>query len=187
MRQKSVYILYCMCLFVISFAVQAQHNKVLPPQNLAQKNAAKKSEVLNATYKGIVRIKPNAPDWHIKLTSHSISHPETEDEQNNEQWNERQTQKERRKYTQLFEKQKIGTNFIPSASDKQTAKTESSNLFVGASFEGNTTSNWYPPDNHLAISNAGIIVSVINSQVSYFSSSGALLNAVTFDNLFSDF
>lgn len=189
MRKKNIYALYFIYLFAISFAAQAQHNKVLPPQKLAQKSAAKKSEVLNAAYMGIVSIKPDAPDWHIKLTSHSISHPETEDGQENEEWDERQIQKERRKYTQLSDKQKMGANFTPSANNKQTTKTEAeaSNLFVGASFEGNTTSNWYPPDNHLAVSNAGIIVSVINSQVSYFSSSGALLNATTFDNLFSDF
>lgn len=182
MTNKMFFLIFCSCL--LSLVVQAQHRKVLPPSQLAQKNAAKKSGIQQATFKGIVNAKPNLPDWHVKLTSHSISHTEEEEPQN-EAWQKRQLQKEARKYTQVFGKQKIQPPLL--SANKQESAQESNNLYLGASFEGNITTNWYPPDNHLAISNGGIIVSVINSQLSYFNSNGTLLSETTFANLFSSF
>ena len=87
MKKISV-LLFCFCL--LSLVAQAQHRKVLPPSQLAQKNAAKKSGIQHGTFKGIINIKPNLPDWHVKLTSHSIIHTE-DNEPQTEAW-QKQTQ-----------------------------------------------------------------------------------------------
>jgi hypothetical protein len=42
-------------------------------------------------------------------------------------------------------------------------------------FQGNLFNGWYPPDNQIAISDNGFIVSVVNSNISVFNESGATL------------
>lgn len=46
---------------------------------------------------------------------------------------------------------------------------------VFRNFQGNLFNGWYPPDNHIAISDNGFIVSVVNSNISVFNESGATL------------
>jgi len=60
-------------------------------------------------------------------------------------------------------------------------------------FQGNVFNGWYPSDNHIAISNTGNIVSVVNSTIYYFAQYGAQLfnkplgDFFSFLNLGSDF
>lgn len=57
---------------------------------------------------------------------------------------------------------------------------------VLSSFEANEQGGWSPPDNDMAISDDGYIVSVVNSAVNYFDSEGnSLVGEITFSNLFS--
>lgn len=44
-------------------------------------------------------------------------------------------------------------------------------------FQGNLFNGWYPPDNHIAVSDAGFIVSVVNSNISIFNENGSTLLA----------
>jgi len=59
---------------------------------------------------------------------------------------------------------------------------------LGRNFEGNATNfltEGTPPDNTLAISKGGIIVSCINSNIMYFNESGTKLGQQTFSDFFS--
>jgi len=57
---------------------------------------------------------------------------------------------------------------------------------IGASFEGNWFDQTTPPDNCMAISNGGYIVSVTNSHIEYFDMSGTRLFTSSFDDFFND-
>jgi len=55
--------------------------------------------------------------------------------------------------------------------------------YIGANFEGNGD-NGCPPDNTLAISNGGYIVSCVNSNLYIYNQSGSLLSSTTLYNFF---
>ena len=57
---------------------------------------------------------------------------------------------------------------------------------VSKNFAGNQYTGGYPPDNCLAISNNGYIVSAINSNINYYDTIGTLLYSSSFDNFFND-
>jgi len=57
---------------------------------------------------------------------------------------------------------------------------------IGASFEGNWFDQTTPPDNSMAISNGGYIVSVTNSHIEYYNMTGNLLFTSSFDDFFND-
>ncbi|HIA37766.1 MAG TPA: T9SS type A sorting domain-containing protein [Flavobacteriales bacterium] len=57
---------------------------------------------------------------------------------------------------------------------------------VGTNFAGNWYDGGYPPDNSLAISNGGYIVSVVNSNIEYYNTSGTLLYTASFYDFFND-
>ena len=56
---------------------------------------------------------------------------------------------------------------------------------LGTNFTGNLHNGFYPPDNSMAISNGGIIISVTNSTIYYFNSSGTQTYANSFASHFS--
>lgn len=170
--KKNLFVYFLLC---VSITVMAQHHKTpIPTTAIKDGKMAKKSAIFHQTSKGIVRIQPNLPAWQPRLVHHSVSHKALTEEQD-KQFLLRQSEKMQRKAAQVAQR-------TPSA---ELVSAEPSTLT--ASFEGNETTNWYPPDDHIAISNNGIIVGVINSQISYFDTDGNLLDGTTFDNLFSDF
>lgn len=73
----------------------------------------------------------------------------------------------------------------------QVKKKESGNSnivtpLVGINFAGNWYDGSYPPDNSIAISNGGIIVSTVNSNIEYYNTSGTLLYSSSFYDFFND-
>lgn len=194
---RTIFMVFLLLYNTASLVAQTQplHPKVRPPEHLAQHHAAKKSGVLSANRTATVRILPTATDWQVRLMPVMVSHAEQADlsNDNDEPENdashrpaalfaERLRQKETRKAAQVSVQRSTATT-TPATAAHKTDESQ----YITQSFEGNTTTNWYPPDNHLAISNGGIIVSVINSQVSYFDTDGNLLDQATFANLFADF
>lgn len=57
---------------------------------------------------------------------------------------------------------------------------------VSTNFEGNWFDGGYPPDNTMAISNGGYIVTAVNSNIDYYDESGTLLYTSSFDGFFND-
>lgn len=77
-----------------------------------------------------------------------------------------------------------GTYPDPSLSETETVTAVTP--LVLSSFEANGFDGWSPPDNDMAISDNGYIVSVINSAVRYFDADGNPLNPDTpYENLLS--
>ncbi|NQV01106.1 MAG: T9SS type A sorting domain-containing protein [Bacteroidia bacterium] len=70
--------------------------------------------------------------------------------------------------------------------DEVQLKGVTDNPTIGASFEGNWFDQTTPPDNSMAISNGGYIVSVTNSHIEYFNTDGTRLFTSSFDDLFGD-
>jgi hypothetical protein len=75
------------------------------------------------------------------------------------------------------------SNLNPSNEENNTSTDRP---IIGASFEGNWFDGYIPPDNSIAISNAGYIVSVVNSNLEYYNTSGNLLFTSSFDDFFND-
>jgi hypothetical protein len=71
----------------------------------------------------------------------------------------------------------------PAAGNKTTSVTP----VVGAHFAGNTNDGYYPLDNTMAISNGGIIVSVINDKIEVYNTSGTNLYTNTLVSFLSAF
>jgi len=57
---------------------------------------------------------------------------------------------------------------------------------VATNFAGNKYAGFLPPDNTMAISNGGLIVTAVNSNIEYYNTSGTLLYSSSFDNFFND-
>jgi len=60
------------------------------------------------------------------------------------------------------------------------------NPTIGASFPANIFGGLTPPDNSIAISNGGYIVSVVNTNIQYYSINGTNLFSSSFTNFFND-
>ena len=70
--------------------------------------------------------------------------------------------------------------------DERQLKDVTDQPTIGASFEGNWFDGTTPPDNSMAISNGGYIVSVTNSHIEYYDVGGTLLFTSSFDDFFND-
>ena len=81
-----------------------------------------------------------------------------------------QVEKEKKLQTQLKE------NFRSIENEKPN-KTMSVPPQKGREFVGNSFGGFFPNDNHIAISNSGYIVSVINSKINFYNQNGSLLNS----------
>jgi len=56
---------------------------------------------------------------------------------------------------------------------------------IGTNFEGNEYNGYRPPDNAMAISSSGYIVSLTNCEINYYNSEGALLYQNSFEGFFN--
>jgi hypothetical protein len=57
---------------------------------------------------------------------------------------------------------------------------------INNDFHGNVYDGWRPPDNNLAISNAGDIVTCTNSHIYYYNSSGMLIYSASYETFFGN-
>ena len=86
-----------------------------------------------------------------------------------------------------IKKQKTATKFGANHEEIEGfEKTAEIPPLLGSNFEGNSYNGWTPPDNSMAISNGGNIVSVTNSSIAYANTSGTVSYYDSFDNFFSD-
>lgn len=74
----------------------------------------------------------------------------------------------------------------PVMDDQSQKKASAAVPFVGTNFEGNWSVLSHPPDNSIAISNAGRIVSVNNDGVEYYNTSGSLLFTENWSDFIND-
>lgn len=129
-----------------------------------------KSAIQTALPAGEVLAGQPATEWHTHLISYDKKHtlpPEVMAEKL------RKTQEKLSRMHQNYPDE----NDLKGVTDQPT---------IGASFEGNWFDQTTPPDNSMAISNGGYIVSVTNSHVEYFNTSGTRLFTSSFDDFFGD-
>ncbi len=70
--------------------------------------------------------------------------------------------------------------------DEAQLKDVFSSPSIGTNFEGNWFDGMTPPDNSMAISNGGYIVTIVNSNIEYYNTSGTFLYTSSFDDFFND-
>ncbi|MFC2102564.1 T9SS type A sorting domain-containing protein [Bacteroidota bacterium] len=129
-----------------------------------------KSQVQTQPVSGEVQPGQPDPEWYKKLISFDKKHtlpPEVMAEKL------RKTEEKLARTNKNFPDE----NQLKGVTDQPT---------IGASFEGNWFDQTTPPDNSMAISNGGYIVSVTNSHIEYFDMSGTRLFTSSFDDFFSD-
>jgi len=138
----------------------AQHSRPSPPSSLEhlQAQAAVHSELIQCAMAGEAGIGASTVRWANKLTRlsprpHHL--PEVE----------------ALKASKLAEKMR---STLP-LNDNEEGNAKSVNPVVAANFEANWSVQSTPPDNSMAISNAGRIVSVNNDEIVYMNASGQLL------------
>lgn len=77
-------------------------------------------------------------------------------------------------------------NLKSSYIDEQQSTNSLGAPVLGTNFKGNSHNGSIPPDNSMAISNGGIIVSVVNTNIDYYDASGSLLYSSPFTDFFND-
>jgi hypothetical protein len=83
----------------------------------------------------------------------------------------------------LLKKQNLKETY---PNQEQVNKISSVTPVVGTNFAGNWYDGGFPPDNSIAISNGGYIVSTVNSSIEYYNTSGTLLYTSSFYDFFND-
>ncbi|MBL7138112.1 MAG: T9SS type A sorting domain-containing protein [Bacteroidales bacterium] len=152
----------------------AQHSKAVTDPAVADQLEMTfhplKSELQSQPLSGEINAGQLATEWHKQLISFDKKHtlpPEIMAEKL------RKTQEKLSQSHGIFPDE----NQLKGVTDQPT---------IGASFEGNWFDQTTPPDNSMAISNGGYIVSVTNSHVEYFDMSGTRLFTSSFYDLFGD-
>jgi len=152
----------------------AQHPKAtIGPTAAIHKDAAfhpVKSGIMTEELAGEVLAGQPRTAWHARLISFDKAHPLSPEVMAEKS---RRTQEKLSRIHQDFPDE----NPLKEVTDKPT---------IGASFEGNWFDQTTPPDNSMAISNGGYIVSVTNSHIEYFNTSGTRLFTSSFDDFFGD-
>ncbi len=116
--------------------------------------------------------------WNVKLSQRG-GHQHTVDLED-----EMQVLKATKTAAKIANEIANGTYPDPSSTEVESVTAETP--LVISSFEGNGFDGWSPPDNDMAISDNGYIVSVINSAVRYYNEDGVALGPDTpFENLFA--
>ncbi|MBE0646995.1 MAG: T9SS type A sorting domain-containing protein [Bacteroidales bacterium] len=166
----------CLSLFLglLVLCTYAQNHKTpigsIGEENLDRSIQPVKSGIQTQTLSGDVQHGQNHPEWHTRLISFDKKHalsPEMTAEKL------RKTQEKLSRTNKDFQ-------------DESQLKGVTDNPTIGASFAGNWFDQTTPPDNSMAISNGGYIVSVTNSHIEYYDMSGTRLFTSSFDDFFND-
>ncbi len=158
-------------LILISLTAFSQYQKAIISPDLSARRLEIKpahSQAITTVCSGITTIKANFPSWNSKLVhvekKHSLS-PEI------------QAQIDRKTAQKILNR---NVNF------QDESRSTLSSPKIGVSIEANRFDGYTPPDNSMAISNSGYIVSVINSNIEYYDNAGNFLSSSSFSDFFSD-
>ena len=170
---KTTFILFS-TFVLLGFTSLAQHQKSVIDPSIGKSHQIsiepQQSGLLIQERSGEVFSEPPATSWNRKFISFEKRHGLPED-----------VLAEKRAKTALKR-----AELNPPYPDEQSMKGVTDNPIIGASFEGNTFDGTTPPDNSMAISNGGNIVSVTNSHIEYFDMSGTRTYTSSFEDFFQD-
>lgn len=161
-------IVFVLLLFVVGIT-QGQEKKVSPPSNyeFVQKNAAERSSLMTVElFKEVVHT-TSSDKWAISVKpTMSRKHylPEVI----------------------AIKQSKVREKINSIKANEETPVSSSVAPIIGANFEANWSLNSTPPDNSMAISNGGFIVTANNDGVEYYNESGTLLYFEYWSDFFND-
>tara|TARA_B100001758_G_C18394628_1_gene605114 strand:+ start:135 stop:2009 length:1875 start_codon:yes stop_codon:yes gene_type:complete len=164
-------LLILLCLPILTLA---QHNKTIIDASIAQTKKLDinpvKSEILTQVLSSEVINDETAIKWNRSLINFEKKHKLSSEVQ------EIIDEKTNQKLNNL-------KKYYSGEEDKDGMK---SNPTIGTNFEGNWFDGATPPDNSMAISNGGYIVTTCNSSIEYYNTSGTYLYGSSFDDFFND-
>jgi hypothetical protein len=162
-----------LALVLLGSIALAQYQKVQISNEVAKKYQLplnpKKSNIMTVKEVRSSNLDRNLPEWNSNLIGFAFIHELPEE-----------VQKEIADKTQ----QKI--NNLKGNYPDEPAGSVLSAPIIGTNFSANVYAGFTPPDNSLAISNGGYIVSVVNSNLQYYDMNGNNLYSSSFTNFFND-
>lgn len=155
------------------FTTRAQYQKVRVDTESAKTHQMAlnphKSNIMTMQEVKSSNLNRSLPDWNPNLVGYAKVHELPENVQ---------------REIDLKTQQKI-KNLKSSYPDESTGSVLG-NPTLGANFAGNVFAGLTPPDNSMAISNGGYIVTVVNTNLEYYDMSGNNLYSSSFTNFFND-
>ncbi|MEM6802840.1 MAG: PKD domain-containing protein [Bacteroidota bacterium] len=143
--------------------------------NSQTKQAAVASSVFSSPSMGSIRIDTlNNVDWDVSAFSLGIKHAADQNQKRIERIKRRKS---------LLKAQ--SSTAIPGANDKESLQKMATVPQVSLSFKGNLNNGFTPPDNNIAVSDNGNVVSVVNSNFFLSDQNGGNTTQNSFSNFFS--
>ncbi len=169
---KKIKYLPLVLVFLVS-ATQAQYQKVRVDTESAKKYQVtlnpQKSNIMTIQDVRSSNLNRNLPEWNQNLVGFAKIHELPENVQR-----------------EIAEKTQRKINNLKGFYPDESTGSVLSNPTLGTNFSGNIFGGMTPPDNSMAISNGGYIVSVVNSNLQYYDMSGNNLYSSSFTNFFND-
>lgn len=169
---KKVVLFFLVIMSLVVLNANAQQQLVVPDKAICGDNIELKGGDLFGPFttecSGSIQAQSNNPKWAMRIRSTFYKNhclPEVE-------------QIKKQKNIDKF-------NFKPNSGSVEPDNTKSVLPYVNTQFEANWSQVGTPPDNSVAISNGGIIVSVNNDEIGYGNSTGAFTWAF-WDAFFND-
>jgi hypothetical protein len=157
---------------VVCFPTMAQHSKVSPESGIAKSRQVMihpgHSSTIMTEAAGEVSISQDMPKWNQRLVSFAKNHELPE-----------KIRKEKEERTKV--KNETLGHYYPDESNAVL-----SNPKIGVNFRANLFDGYTPPDNSMAVSSNGIIVTVTNSHLEYYNSLGQNISSISFADFFND-
>ncbi len=174
MKHFSLKTISALLLMFAFITVNAQHQKVAIDKLIAKEKKLDinpiNSGVLNQELSGEANNDETLPKWNRSLINFEKRHKLPSEVQ-----------------AIINEKTNLKLQSLKeSYPDEAQTKNIMSSPTIGTNFEGNWFDGGTPPDNSMAISNGGYIVTVANSTIEYYNNSGTLLYTSSFDDLFNN-
>ncbi|MCD4745356.1 MAG: hypothetical protein K8R58_03570 [Bacteroidales bacterium] len=170
--KKQMSLLFTIIFFIcIAANINAQKKETRNYENLQKFKThdiqIKKSEILPLKTLGEIKHKSSDVNWSITFKSEIKKHELFEE-----------TMKIKEEKTKLKQKDNI------EPYNSQSNKSPMDLPVIGRNFPGNIFHGYLPPDNSMAISKSGYIISVINSSIFYYDMNGNVLYGDLFSNFF---
>jgi hypothetical protein len=170
---RHVAITLCLILFLITdkfcFAQFSKPESTAHTTNMPTV-VGTRSNIFTTACSGLVAPKPRNTPWLTNITNLEKRHKFIEE-------------------VESLKKIKTASKqaYSPASNLNNTnTRLSSSSFGLATNFKGNVFNGGAPPDNSMAISTSGFIVSMVNANVAYYTSTGNLLWAGSFWELFND-
>jgi hypothetical protein len=162
-----------LALVFLACAAQAQYQKVRIDNESAKKYQVilnpQKSNIMTAQDVRSSNLDRNLPEWNPNLVGFAKSHELPENVQR-----------------EIADKTQRKINNLKGSYPDESTGSAVNNPTLGTNFAANVFAGLTPPDNSMAISNGGYIVSVVNTSLEYYDMNGNNLYSSSFTNLFND-